>query len=296
MSAYHGDPSMKAALLAGLAAGEDNPLTARQADEATRVAWAEELGLSAPVVLLGAHLAIRFDGADEGKVFARDLLAAIEPGADIAAAPHSLILWAWESAPEALRALMHDADYLGAGAEVAALHDRAVAGEDVARSEWRAARARLGRLGDGEDDQAGAAAAMAASAWDFRAAPGAVVDLFIAWQNLLAARIGREEGWGEAERAGVHELIREQKAAAQARLGPTPEEADKDAAEAHERRVTEAMIAALEHLDDPRLRRHMAVNARIAAAASALRKEGAEALLFLLRASAATEEGVKALA
>ena len=285
MIAYHDDHAIKGALLAALDAGEPLPLVARRIEAADRQAWAEAVGLPTAVVLLAAYLAERSgDEAPDGAL-ARDLLEAIAPGADLTATPFRLALWAWKSAPEALCGSMRDADYLTAGAAVADLQGRAARGETIARHEWRAARARLGRLGEGEGEEAAAAWVMAAGAWDFRIAPGAIVDLFWTWNGLLIARVERDEGWSEADATHAQARIYELRDAVLARLGPAPD--DEIAAADHRRALVAELISFMSTSEDPVLGRRRAVQARIGGVAKALREAAIATLISLLRAAAA---------
>ena len=285
MSAFHGDPGIKSALLAALDAGEPLPLVARPVAWAERVAWAEAVGLPTAVALLAAHLAERLGGEAPDAAVAREVLEAIEPGADLTAMPFRMALWAWQSAPDALRGATGDAGYLAAGAAAAALHDRAAGGAAVARGEWRAARARLGRLGDGEGEETAAARVMAAGAWDFRVAPGAITDLFWVWNGLLIARVEREEGWSEADAAHLQARLHEWRDGVLTRLGPTPD--DEIAAAAHRRARVAELRSFLNAAEDPVLRRRGAVQTRIGEVSGALREATIAALVSLLRAAAA---------
>jgi len=294
--AFHGDPTIKADLLAAMGRGDPTPLVWGQAAQSAAQSaaqpeageWAGRVGLPEALVLLTAHLGGRFTAATSGGAFARDLVSAIEPGVSIEGAAHELAIWAWEAAPKPLLEMMTSEQFLGAGGEVAALHRRAAEGEDVTRGEWRTARATLGRLGRAEDnedsdDQCLAAAVMAACAWDYRTTPGAAVDMYSAWEGLAAEGVRRADGWGKTEDERLQQLIQEKRALALQQIGPEPVGGDPDAAADHSRRLVSAMLELLNTSDDPMPGRKAALNEQIGEARTALRKQGCAALLGLVR-------------
>ena len=285
-SAFRADPQIKDDLLAALAETDPTPLTQRGVPQPELVAWAEQMGLPPAFVLLAAHVCQRFNAATPANLLARDLICSVAPGAALGAVPHLFAVWAWESAPEPLFGLMRSPDHRDAGAEMIALHRRVAAGEAVDRSVWRAARSRLNRLGEGDDDQAAAATVLAACAWDYDTTPGAALDMFNAWEKLMTERILAKDGWGEAETIRLQQLIRDLKLVAQARIGPAPDDADAEAVAAHSSRVVAELVALVNGSDDPLPNRKAALNATMGEACNALREQGDAALLALVGAIA----------
>ena len=217
------------------------------------------------------------------------LLAAIAPGADIAAVAHRFAIWAWEAAPERLCEIMRSPAFHVAGGEVVDLHRRAAAGEAIDRGVWRTARATLGRLSEGGDEQALAAAVLAACAWDYRTTPGAAVDMVTAWLMLIAARLRAADGWGEAEDLRMQRTIGEQRLIAEERVGPAPDEDDADAFAAHSKRVIDELLTLVNTSVEPFSLRKAALNTRLGEARNTFRRQGASALLSLVRACAPAE-------
>jgi len=286
--AFHGDPTIKADVLAALDRGDPIPLVSGQTAQPESGEWAGRVGLPPALVLLTAHLGGRFTAATAGGAFARDLVSAIEPGASIEAAAHKLAIWAWEAAPKCLCGTMTSEQFLSAGREVAGLHRRAAEGGDVTRGEWRTARATLGRLGRAQDDedrndQCLAAAVMAACAWDYRTTPGAAVDMYSAWEGLMAEGVRRADGWGKAEDERLQQLIQEKRALALEQIGPEPAGGDPDVATAHSRRLVDTMLKLLNTSDSPMPGRKAALNERIGEARTALRDQGCAAMLGLVQ-------------
>jgi len=284
--AFHGDPAVKAELLAELEAGVVAPLSVSGPETPDAAAWAARVGLPLALVLLTAHL---------GRAVSHlplALVAAIEPGATIVAVAHLAPLWAWDGAPDPLRPMMVSAIGQAAGVEAVSLHRRMAAGGAVSRAEWRAVRASLGRLGQwagegGRNDEALAATVMAACCWDYATAPGAAVDMLNAWEGLVTERLRRADGWGEAEDELFQQLIRAQRTLALEALGPEPTD-DPEAAKAHGRELVERLLERLNTSQDPLPARKAALNERIAAARTELREQIAGALLGIVREPAPT--------
>ena len=282
-AAFHGDGAIKGDLLAALEQGVGTPLSATGPEAAETSAWAGRVGLPAALVLIAAHLG-RGAAADD---LSRDLVMAIEPGAAVVASPHRLVLWAWEGAPEPLGAMLASAESRAAGAQAASLHRRAAEGSAIARGEWRAARASLGRLGQvsgeaGKDDLALAAAVMAACCWDYTSTPGAAVDMLSAWEGLVSEQLRRAEGWGVAEDERFLQLIRAERVHVLEDLGPEPTEGEEAAAD-HKRRLVEGLLERLNTSDNPLPARKAALNERIVAARGKLREQIGAALLGIVR-------------
>jgi hypothetical protein len=281
--AFRGDPALKDAVLRAIREAAPATLTTRGATEVELVGWATELDLEPALVLLAAHLA---HAVADTQSLAADIIAAIEPGADTAAAAHWLTLWAWRGAAESLSAAMTAPEALEAGAAAAALHEAAARGGDISRAQWRATRTRLGQLAEAPetDLQAQAVGVMAACAWDYATTPGACVDLCAGWERLLWARLRSEANWGEAEDVALHALIREQRELAEQQLGPAP--ADADAAAEHKAQLIQILNESFEAVDNPLPHRHRAVAERLFAARAALAREAGEELGRQLRAAA----------
>ena len=281
VAAFHGDAAIKAELLATLDEGVSTPLSGAGPESPDPAIWADQIGLPLALVLLTAHLGRAVPSLPRG------LVAAIEPGAAIVAAAHRLPPWVWEAAPDPLNPMMVSAVGHAAGVEATGLHRRLADGGAVSRAEWRAARANLGRIGQGageggRDDEALAATVMAACCWDYATAPGAAVDMLSAWEGLVSERLRRADGWGEAEDERFQQLIRSQRALALEALGPEPTE-DADAAKAHGRRLVERLLERLNTSENPLPARKAALNERILAARAELRQQIAGALLDILR-------------
>ena len=123
MSAFRGDPAIKAELIAMLDRDAPTPLNPPHDGPAPDlVAWAEEVGLPPALVLLAGRL--RFGSFRDDKTagrFARELLSAIDPGADLAGAPHLWMVWAWGAAPEPLCHVMTSPVYFDLAAQAVGL-------------------------------------------------------------------------------------------------------------------------------------------------------------------------------
>lgn len=154
------------------------------------------------------------------------LLLAIPYGAQCDAVASAWWLWLWEQGDgldlKPLREGVGSAECAVLAEQVNALHRRVVAGHDVTKGDWRRIRAAL------PDELPGELAVAAAAAWDFRQAPGAVVDVVEAWKQALVLR--RQEDAGltgpEAEAMGG-ELYARMNAYLESALGrPAPAEED----------------------------------------------------------------------
>lgn len=278
--AFRGDPALKADLLAALEASAAVPLVAPHATQSDLVVWAAQVGLPPALVLMLSHLVRRFGAGRSPAMLAREVLSAVNPGDTLDAASHLLTIWVWEAAPDCLQALMPSAEPSAAASDVIALHRRAAAGTCVARQDWRASRTRLARLDGAGEEEAVAAGAVAACAWDYGRAPGAAVDLLSAWEGVACERILRADGWGEAETARLHQFIQDQNERVIGDLGPAPDDADPQAAATHASRVTAELQRRVNASGDPLLARKAGLNAKMSGARTAMR---AEATAFLDR-------------
>ncbi len=285
MSAFGGDPAVKAALIAALDRDETFPMVEPGgASEAKLATWAGEVGLSPAVVLLAARLkpstGVKAD--PEAVAFVRELLLAIGVEAEISGVAHAWLAWSWDGASEPLSRLMPSAEGQATGASIAALHCRAARGEAVGRLDWRAARARLSPLAQADDEAGRAAAVLQAGAWDLVRAPGAVDDALSAWEGLYRTRIQAADGWGEAEEARLGALLGEVRPVVRARVGDNPGRGDPQALVVyadHWRREFTTLMA--EH-NDPIWDRFRTQQQAVGEALSRLRQEGRDALIRLI--------------
>ncbi|HEX3917399.1 MAG TPA: hypothetical protein VHW60_08675 [Caulobacteraceae bacterium] len=284
MIAYRNDPALKADLIDALNEPARLPLITLStwSQEAELVAWADEVGLPAALVLLTAHLVVEPLHAPPALQFARDVIGAIEPGAQAEAAAHLWTIWALESAPEPLGAMLTAPDLQHAASEIAELHRSAAAGVEIERGRWRAARAAVARLATDGDK---VAQAVAAAAWDYRATPGAVVDLLGAWDDARETRIRDRLGWTEADDKRLLQIRQDQMKLAEERLGPAPD-SDKADHLPHARRLVAEMQRLIDGLGDPISGRHAQMSTATARAAAELRDQARAALVAILRSPA----------
>jgi hypothetical protein len=288
MSAFHGDPRTKDDALAALEASPPSALVAPAGASAVGlIAWADRVGLPPALVLLGARLsAARSLAASPVSVSdARAFLAAIEPGASTARVPNAWTVWAWEAAPAPLRALLSSSRCIDAASAAMVLHRRAAAGGEVARGEWRGARLDLGRLAEGEDDQARAMATIAAGAWDFELIPGAVTDLLQAWEGLSRPSIRRTADWRNGDDVRLAAMLAEVKPRLEQGVGPRPARTDAAAFNSYVDRLQTELDRLMSGLGDATWDRHKALQAQFAGAAATRRRQGRQALIALLRAA-----------
>lgn len=280
MTAFNGDPAVRAAVAAELAAESPPAWADWRAGQADRIVWADSVGLPPALVLLAVHLCQRFGDPSAGAVRLALMIAAIEPGARVEAVAHRFVVWAWRDADEPLSELAATAAWRASGEMVAELHARAAEGQAIDRRDWRAARAMLGRYDD--DAAAQAAAVMAASAWDLAATPGAAVDMVSAWEGLIAASLFAVRGWGTEEADALQQQVTAQNALARTRIGPEPAVADADAHDTWRRATADETLRLLNATGDPLLSRKAALNAEVAETRNRLREAGLVALLSLL--------------
>lgn len=290
MSAFRGDPAIKAELIAMLDRDAPTPLNPPHDGRAPDlVAWAEEVGLPLALVLLAGRL--RFGSFRDDKTpgrFARELLSAIVPGADLAGAPHLWMVWAWDAAPEPLRSLMTSPANIDLAAQAVGLHRRAANGE-VTGGEWRAMRARVNVLAGNGDEPARAAAVVAASLWDYRTTPGAVADLVQAWESMRTERVRVAEAWGVAEDARYEEMLAEIRPLLRERVGPRPDRKDADAFSAYVTRFHAVFTALKGEFDSPLWDRNTTVHQKSGRACEILREQGRTALISLVAAGTASQ-------
>jgi hypothetical protein len=286
MSAFHGDPGTKALALAALEASPPSPLVdPAGASVVELIAWADRVGLPPALALLGAHLcATRSFAADPASIGdAHAFLAAIEPGATTGRVPNAWVVWAWEASPTPLRALLSSSDCIEAAGTAMALHRRAAAGGEVARDAWRDARLGLGRLAEGEDDQARAMATIAAGAWDFELAPGAVSDLLQAWEGLSRTGIRRAAVWSKGDDVRLATMLAEVKPRLEQGIGQRPDRSDAAAFALYVDHLQTGLDRLMSALGDATWDRHKALQAQFAGAAATRRRQGLQAMIALLR-------------
>jgi hypothetical protein len=288
MSAFHGNPRTKAHALVALEAKPPSPLVdPAGASVVELIAWADRVGLPPALALLGAHLcaARSFAAHPASTDDARAFLAAIEPGAATGRVANAWVVWTWETSPTPLRALLSSSDRIEAASKATALHRRAAAGGEVTRDEWRDARFDLGRFAEGGDDQARAMATIAAGAWDFEIAPGAVTDLLQAWEGLSRSGIRRAAGWSDGDDARLAALLAEVKPCLEQGIGQRPERADAPAFKSYVDGLQTELDRMMSGLGDATWDRHKALQAEFAEAAATRRRQGYQAMIALLRAT-----------
>ena len=281
-SAFHGNAAEKQAVIAQLDAGEPHVLYNPGAAAADVIAWAGSADLPPAFVLLLGHLA-RGD-AKEAEVFVRTLLEAIEPGADLEPIAHRWAIWVWDGAPEPLRTFMSEPYHMEAGLEAVALHARAAKGEGADRAAWRKVRGLLGRLSEEDTDAGLAAGVLAASSWDYRTVPGAAADMVTAWERMEMTRIRHRHGWSESDDAAVYQIIADQKAVAEQRLGPSAGQPKDE----YRAKLSAEISSLIQQIDDPLFERHGGMRGEIGEAFSNVRTSGRAALLSLLEAPVTT--------
>jgi hypothetical protein len=278
MNAFHNDAAIKAELLQSLDRNDTLPMPSA-ANPAELIAWADEVGIPQALALLMTHLA-HGEGA-AAKAFVRDFLTIIEPGADTKPIAHRWVQWAWNDAPEPLKSFVDDPALLAAGNDAVALHVRVANGETLDRSTWRSTRSKLNAFTALAGDAGAAAAVLAASSWDYETVPGAASDMASSWEKMDMSRIRFAENWGEEQDARVQQIIIEEREKAEVKLGLAAGE-EPDATARHRELLVKEMLAAMDRLDEPLLRRNADMRERIVAAFERLRCDGRQALLSLL--------------
>jgi hypothetical protein len=278
VKAFQDDPGHKANLLATLDRGDELPLIGAQESPDAIIAWATGAGFEPAFVLLVEQLA---RGGDEGRTFVREMLEAIPVGADLRQVPHRWVLWAWHGAAENLRSFMNESGFRDAGTDAAVLHARVANGAVVDKREWREVRSRLNLLASGNDDAALAASVLAASCWDYATVPGAAADMASAWEQMVMARVSRDENWGDADRTRVQQLIIGARSTAEDRVGPLGHSAAREegAAGAHKQQIVDTMLTLLNESGDPDLIRNRDVNEKMGEARSLLRTRVRKSLI-----------------
>jgi hypothetical protein len=289
MRAFHSDPLLKAKLRAEFAGSEAASVAAPRPSALELTDWARAAGLPAALVLLAAHLDDRGrsgnDQPTETTSFLADLVELVEPGAPVSGLAGQWTLWAWNAAAEPLKSFAVSVEVLDAGEALMALHTRAATGIEVGRGEWRAARARLGRLSEQDGEDASAAAVIAACAWDYEVVPGAAADLAVAWEQRLMARASEAAGWSNADSASLQALISGARALAEAELGPEPARDELEDFADYRRRLVGEIQTRLGASDNPLLARNAEKRARVLGATSAFREDARKALLSLAAGS-----------
>nr|WP_315399938.1 hypothetical protein [uncultured Duganella sp.] len=216
---------------------------------------------------------------------ARSVFAAIEPGAVLETVPHAWLMWAWEQGDglplTPLRDHMGRADHGAIADSVIALHRRVLAGGTVERAEWR--RVRTASAGDYPHGHPIHIALSAA--WDYRSAPGTVVDVVDAWRDALASHrfdeIGHDAAASEALWRNINDL---QTAYFESVLGPAPKEGDEsELAQAWWENSRPLNDKFFENYKDPIYLRWQGAREKFEADKQALATVGLEALLRLAR-------------
>jgi len=285
VKAFLGDATIKAALLAALENKRGVPLVEPGgATEPRLVEWAREIGLAPSLVLLAARYFPSTGAAVDlaAVAFARQLLSAIDVGAETSGIAHAWLAWAWEGAPESLAAGMPSPERHQTAADAVALHRRAASGEAVAREAWRAARVRLNGLAQADDEQGRAASVLEAGAWDFNLAPGAADDALHAWEGLYRARVRRADGWGDAEDSRLEGILNEVRPILRKRVGANPGRGDPNALDAYIAQWRTELGALMAAYDDPIWDRFTVQQKVISEALSRLRGQGRAGILRLI--------------
>ena len=285
MMAFRGDAKVKADLLERLAESAPLPRVTLATDHRL-IALAEELDLPAAAALLCAHLAEE-DGAPSAG-FANEVVSAIQPGVDLHPVAHLWTVWVWEGIDESLRTLVDSATLREACDAVIDMHRQEAGGHAVSRGQWRAARAALGSAGVGDDTATAAAAAVGASAWDYRTTPLAMIDVLTGWRRARAEWVHSAMGWHNEDTLRLQRLILDQREAAEARAASAGETAGTDA---YRRRLTEEIQLLIAEVDEPLVRRNAEVRRRSSQSFAELRRRGRQELLSLIRRSCTRSPG-----
>lgn len=129
------------------------------------------------------------------------VIGAVPPGADLVAVMRRWIAALWLG-DLALRERVTNPELRAAADRVVDLHQRAAAGEVIARTQWRAARTALDVLAsDVDDPQAVCGSILGASAWDVAATPGVLYEVVAAWSELIVRDVDASIGWGTEQEA-----------------------------------------------------------------------------------------------
>jgi len=159
--------------------------------------------------------------------FWRQVVESLPYGANTRLLIARWIEWLWADPSVGLRRRIGDPDLRACGDSIFALQNRAAAGEEVSRTEWRAARGALSNAAAKVDAvQAGAAGGAAAAAWDLESVPGAAADMIYALKTTLFAEIDRDLAWNDEKEAAAAERSEKMHAAG---LASAESEADQSA-------------------------------------------------------------------
>jgi len=169
--------------------------------------WESKLGLPSWLAVTLDSLSAQQSSDSDACDFSIKLLEVIRPGANLRNAGSDVILAVLERVGDT----MDSVQSLPGVTEVHALHQRASAGEAIAPSQWRAARALATSLSDalaGSNTwEYGWAQCAETAAWDPHRSPSVVFDTLRVWHNTQVTRAVADVGWTESSDAQMGALL-----------------------------------------------------------------------------------------
>ncbi len=173
--------------------------------------WEHVLGLPQWLATTADGIAASQESADAALGFGVDLLGAIRPGADVAAAGSAVILDVLADAAAFIGQLAEvPADLAEASHRVQALHRRLLAGERPAPAEWRAARRAATALTDAlsSDLLKSLATCVETAAWDATTSKSVVFDTLRVYSRAAVQKADAESGFTAADDANIRDHLK----------------------------------------------------------------------------------------
>lgn len=235
-SAYRGDEALKAVAIAE-ATGTQPNAWAVEANDETRALCAERFGLTPAFLALLSHgFHVPYGERALDKLAAA--LKEVPAGADTLAIVRSWVMQIWE------RADGPQIQIRGSLLEQPALQIiellRRSAHEAVGRDEWRRVRSLVNQQAAVDEALAPFAELLAAMAWDLKASPRAVIDIWNAWSGTVTVPLNNAAGFPQHKQDEVTQAMRECHLAARDLVGA--HDPATETAQAYGQRSTEALM------------------------------------------------------
>lgn len=240
MTAFNGNEAVKAAAMEE-ATGPQATAWAVEANDDERAQCAERFGLAPALLALLSHgFHVPYGERALEKLAAA--LKAVPAGADSLAIVRTWVLqiWARDDGPSRqIRGTPLEKPAL----QIIELIKRS-ATENVGRDEWRRARALVNQCAGGNEALAPFAELLAAMAWDLKASPRAVIDIWNAWSGTVTVPLNDAAGFPQHKQDEVTQAIRECHVAASEVVGA--HDAAKESEQAYGQRMSEALMRLIE--------------------------------------------------
>lgn len=236
MIAFNGDAAVKA-LAIEEATGPEAHAWAVEANDEERTQCADRFGLAPALLALLSHgFHVPYGERASEKLVAA--LREVPVGADSLAIVRSWVLQVWERA-DGLAPQIRGTPLEQPALQVIELVKRS-ASESVGRDEWRRARALVNQGAAASDALAPFAELFAAMAWDLKASPRAVIDIWNAWSGTVTVTLNHEAGFPQHKQDEVTQVVRECHLAAREVVGS--HDPAKESAEAYGQRSSDAWM------------------------------------------------------